>query len=249
MAGFTAAASTISRSIFVAPHENLPEHLTLFQVGSPTRRGSRASRCSPFSTGPALSFYMNQTPRRRTCSSGRPSRSRRGRPLCHLGWGALATPLCKEPRSAERPTLPHGGALTGSSSLMSWGYNEVVHGAGALLHLGAFHRDDHVGQRVSRHHSEPEGRGWRTSRAGRKTPRRKYRKDRQAQVDPQQTNLTLPVIFLMLSNPLPARLSAPNWAWLIAGAGVSHGRHDPALFQLAARPRGQPALDLGRHGR
>jgi hypothetical protein len=116
---------------------------------------------------------------------------------------------------------------------MSWGYNQVFIGRAALLHLGAFTATimtANVFLIIMPNQRIVVG----DLKAGRK-PDPKYGKI--AKLRSTHNNyLTLPVIFLMLSNHYPLAFGT-QYAWIIA-----------TLFQLNARAKGTADLDLGRYG-
>ncbi|MBC6442813.1 MAG: urate hydroxylase PuuD [Rhodobacteraceae bacterium] len=127
-----------------------------------------------------------------------------------IGWLAYDQ-LCKS-RLSESPTLLML-ILFAILVAMSWGYNQVFTGRAALLHLGAFTATIMTAnvffqimpnQRIV----------VRDLMAGR-TPDAKY--GRIAKVRSTHNNyLTLPVVFLMLSNHYPLAF-ATEYAWIIAG--------------------------------
>jgi uncharacterized membrane protein len=57
--------------------------------------------------------------------------------------------------------------------------------------------------------------------------------------------LTLPVVFLMLSNHYPL-LFATRFNWLIVAIVLADRPGHPAFLQFAARGQGQSVVDLGR---
>jgi len=126
-----------------------------------------------------------------------------------LGW-VLYDTLCKSPLG-ERPTLLMV-VLFGIILAMSWGYNEVFTGRAALLHLGAFTAtimSANVFLIIIPNQKVVVA----DLKAGR-TPDAKYGKI--AKLRSTHNNyLTLPVIFLMLSNHYPLAFGT-EWAWLIA---------------------------------
>ena len=126
-----------------------------------------------------------------------------------VGW-VLYDALCKSPLQ-DNPTLVMI-ILFGIILAMSWGYNQVFTGRAALLHLGAFTATIMTAnvfmiimpnQRIV----------VADLKAGR-TPDPKYGKI--AKLRSTHNNyLTLPVIFLMLSNHYPLAFGT-EYAWLIA---------------------------------
>ena len=159
-----------------------------------------------------------------------------------VGW-LFYDNLCKS-RLAENPT-PLMVLLFVILVAMAWGYTQVFTGRAALLHLGRVHRDDHVGERVPRHHPEP-GRSWSADLKAGRTPDPKY--GAIAKLRSTHNNyLTLPVLFLMLSNHYPLAF-ATEWNWLIASLVFLMGvtiRHYFNTMHATARAA---ELDLGGDG-
>src|SRR6056297_2736069 len=188
----------------VAP-ENLPEHLTWFKWEA------YATWLSGFALLAILywvgaEFYMIDTEKADLLVWQAIAISAAS---LALGW-VLYDTLCKSPLG-ERPTLLMV-VLFGIILAMSWGYNEVFTGRAALLHLGAFTATIMSAnvfliiipnQKVVVADLK-EGR----------TPDAKYGKI--AKLRSTHNNyLTLPVIFLMLSNHYPLAFGT-EWAWVIA---------------------------------
>ncbi|MDJ1006605.1 MAG: urate hydroxylase PuuD [Paracoccaceae bacterium] len=126
-----------------------------------------------------------------------------------LGW-AVYDGLCKSPLG-DRPTLMML-ALFAVIVAMSWGYNQVFTGRAALLHLGAFTAtimSANVFMIIIPNQKIVVA----DLKAGR-VPDAKYGKI--AKLRSTHNNyLTLPVIFLMLSNHYPLAFGTEH-AWLIA---------------------------------
>lgn len=126
-----------------------------------------------------------------------------------IGWLAYDR-LCKSPLS-ERPTMLML-VLFVILVAMSWGYNQVFTGRAALLHLGAFTATIMTAnvffQIIPNQRIVVED-----LKAGRK-PDPKYGKI--AKIRSTHNNyLTLPVVFLMLSNHYPLAFATEH-AWIIA---------------------------------
>ena len=126
-----------------------------------------------------------------------------------IGW-LLYDQLCKS-KLSENPTLLML-ILFAILVVMSWGYNEIFTGRAALLHLGAFTATIMTGnvffQIMPNQRIVVED-----LKAGR-TPDAKYGKI--AKVRSTHNNyLTLPVVFLMLSNHYPVAF-ATEFSWIIA---------------------------------
>jgi hypothetical protein len=128
---------------------------------------------------------------------------------------------------------------------MAWGYTQVFTGRAALPALGAFTATI-MSANVFLIIIPNQKIVVADLKAGRK-PDPKYGKIAK-QRSLHNNYLTLPVIFLMLSNHYPLAF-ATEWNWVIASARLPHGRADPALFQHDACAEGQSALDLGGDGR
>ncbi len=126
-----------------------------------------------------------------------------------LGW-VIYDALCKSPLG-ERPTVLML-LLFVLLTAMAWGYDQVFTGRAALLHLGAFTATIMTANVFLI--IMPNQRVVVTDlKAGRK-PAAKYGKI--AKLRSTHNNyLTLPVIFLMLSNHYPLAF-ATQWNWLIA---------------------------------
>ncbi len=126
-----------------------------------------------------------------------------------LGW-AIYDVLCKS-RLGDYPTMMML-ALFAVIVAMSWGYNQIFTGRAALLHLGAFTAtimSANVFMIIIPNQKIVVA----DLKAGR-TPDAKYGKI--AKLRSTHNNyLTLPVIFLMLSNHYPLAFGT-DWAWLIA---------------------------------
>ena len=126
-----------------------------------------------------------------------------------LGW-AIYDFLCKS-KLGDYPTAMML-ALFAVIVAMSWGYNQVFTGRAALLHLGAFTAtimSANVFMIIIPNQKIVVA----DLKAGR-TPDAKYGKI--AKLRSTHNNyLTLPVIFLMLSNHYPLAFGT-DWAWLIA---------------------------------
>ncbi len=155
-----------------------------------------------------------------------------------IGW-ILYDALCKS-RLGERPTvlmLLLFAILVG----MSWGYNEVFTGRAALLHLGAFTATIMTAnvffiimpnQRIVVKDLK-EGR----------TPDAKYGKI--AKLRSTHNNyLTLPVIFLMLSNHYPLAF-ATEYNWIIASLVFLMGVTIRHYFNSMHAGKGQPHWTWG----
>ena len=97
-----------------------------------------------------------------------------------IGW-IFYDFLCKS-GLGERPTFLML-LLFALLVVMSWGYYQIFTGRAAMLHLGAFYRNDHDSKRVFHHHAQPAHCGCRSQ--GRAYTRPKVRQDRQAALDPQ----------------------------------------------------------------
>ena len=126
-----------------------------------------------------------------------------------LGW-LIYDALCKS-RLSERPTLLML-LLFAVLTAMSWGYNQIFTGRAALLHLGAFTATIMTANVFFQ--IMPNQRIVIADlKAGRK-PDAKYGKI--AKVRSTHNNyLTLPVVFLMLSNHYPLAF-ATEYSWIIA---------------------------------
>src|SRR6056297_2090826 len=127
-----------------------------------------------------------------------------------LGW-VLYDTLCKSPLG-ERPTLLMA-VLFGIILAMSWGYTQVFTGRAALLHLGAFTAtimSANVFLIII-----PNQKIVVADLVAGRTPDAKYGKIAK-QRSTHNNYLTLPVLFLMLSNHYPLAF-ASEYNWLIAG--------------------------------
>ena len=158
-----------------------------------------------------------------------------------IGW-LVYDFLCKS-KLGETPTALMG-LLFILLVVMGWGYNQIFSGRAMMLHLGAFTATIMTAnvfliimpnQRIVVADLQ----------AGR-TPDAKYGKI--AKLRSTHNNyLTLPVIFLMLSNHYPLAF-ATEYNWIIAALCVPHGGHDPAFLQLDAFAQGHVLVDLGGDG-
>jgi uncharacterized membrane protein len=126
---------------------------------------------------------------------------------------------------------------------MAWGYTQLFTGRASLLHLGAFTATIMSANVFDDHHSEPEegGRGA-ESRARRPTRAMARRIAKQRSL--HNNYLTLPVIFLMLSNHYPLAFATP-YNWVIASLVFLMGVTIRHYLQHQACPQGQAELDLG----
>ena len=188
----------------VAP-ENLPEHLTWFKWES------YATWLSGFALLAILywagaEFYMIDPDKAELAVWQAIAISAAS---LALGW-VLYDALCKSPLG-DRPTAMML-VLFGIILAMSWGYNQVFTGRAALLHLGAFTAtimSANVFMIIIPNQKIVVA----DLKAGR-TPDAKYGKI--AKLRSTHNNyLTLPVIFLMLSNHYPLAFGT-EFAWLIA---------------------------------
>jgi uncharacterized membrane protein len=126
-----------------------------------------------------------------------------------VGWLAYDA-LCKS-KLGENPTLLML-ILFGILVAMSWGYNQVFTGRAALLHLGAFTATIMTGNVFFQ--IMPNQRIVVADLKAGRTPDAKYGKI--AKLRSTHNNyLTLPVVFLMLSNHYPLAFGT-EYAWLIA---------------------------------
>ena len=158
-----------------------------------------------------------------------------------FGWVVYNT-LCRVFVNADQTLLMV--ALFGVLVAMAWFYTQVFSGRAALLHLGAFTASIMSGnvffiimpnQRIVVADLQ----------AGRK-PDAKYGKIAK-QRSTHNNYLTLPVIFLMLSNHYPACL-CQRLQLADRKPCVPDGRDHPALVQLDPCPQGPAPLDMGRDG-
>jgi len=126
-----------------------------------------------------------------------------------VGW-IIYDQLCKSPLGAQ-PTLLML-LLFAMLVAMSWGYHQVFTGRAALLHLGAFTATIMTANVA--HIIIPNQRIVVADLKAGRTPDAKYGKI--AKLRSTHNNyLTLPVIFLMLSNHYPLAF-ATEYAWIIA---------------------------------
>ena len=126
-----------------------------------------------------------------------------------IGWLAYDA-LCKS-RLSEQPTTLML-LLYFILVVMSWGYNQVFTGRAALLHLGAFTATIMTANVFFQ--IMPNQRIVVADLKAGRTPDSKYGKI--AKVRSTHNNyLTLPVVFLMLSNHYPLSFGTP-YAWIIA---------------------------------
>ncbi|MBY6006080.1 urate hydroxylase PuuD [Salipiger bermudensis] len=126
-----------------------------------------------------------------------------------IGWLAYDA-MCKS-KLSERPTLLML-LLFVILVIMSWGYHQIFTGRAALLHLGAFTATIMTGNVFFQ--IMPNQRIVVADLKAGRTPDAKYGKI--AKVRSTHNNyLTLPVVFLMLSNHYPLAF-ATEYAWIIA---------------------------------
>lgn len=126
-----------------------------------------------------------------------------------LGW-LIYDQLCKS-RLGENPTALML-ILFALLVLMSWGYNEIFTGRAALLHLGAFTATIMTGNVFFQ--IMPNQRIVVADLKAGRTPDAKYGKI--AKLRSTHNNyLTLPVVFLMLSNHYPLAFGT-QYSWIIA---------------------------------
>ncbi|MEJ6397332.1 urate hydroxylase PuuD [Yoonia sp. 208BN28-4] len=126
-----------------------------------------------------------------------------------IGWLAYDA-MCKSPL-ADRPTLLML-LLFVVLVVMSWGYNQIFTGRAALLHLGAFTATIMTANVFFQ--IMPNQRIVVADLKAGRTPDAKYGKI--AKVRSTHNNyLTLPVVFLMLSNHYPLAFGT-TYAWVIA---------------------------------
>src|SRR6056297_4054245 len=188
----------------VAP-ENLPEHLTWFKWEA------YATWLSGFALLAILywvgaEFYMIDTEKADLLVWQAIAISAAS---LALGW-VLYDTLCKSPLG-ERPTLLMV-VLFGIILAMSWGYTQVFTGRAALLHLGAFTATI-MSANVFLVIIPNQKIVVEDLRAGR-SPDAKYGRIAK-QRSTHNNYLTLPVIFLMLSNHYPLAF-ATDYNWIIA---------------------------------
>jgi hypothetical protein len=221
----------------VAP-ERLPEHLTWFKWESyVTWLSGFAMLCVVYYAGAEL--YLIDTTVLDVSAAIAISIS-----LASIVFGWIIYDLlCKSPIGQNTTGLML--VLFAVLVAMAWGYTQVFSGRAALLHLGAFTAtimSANVAMIIIPNQKIVVA----DLKAGR-TPDPKY--GRIAKQRSLHNNyLTLPVIFLMLSNHYPLAF-ATQYNWLIAAAGVPDGRDNPALVQHHSRAQGKAALDLGCHYR
>jgi uncharacterized membrane protein len=151
-----------------------------------------------------------------------------------LGW-LLYDALCKSPLS-ENPTLLMG-VLFVILVAMAWGYTQVFSGRAALLHLGAFTATI-MSANVFFTIIPNQKIVVEDLKAGR-TPDPKYGKI--AKIRSTHNNyLTLPVLFLMLSNHYPLAF-ATEYNWIIASLvflmGVTIRHYFNAMHSRQGEPR------------
>ena len=150
-----------------------------------------------------------------------------------VGW-VVYDALCKSPLG-ERPTALMV-LLFGVLVAMSWGYNQVFTGRAALLHLGAFTAtimSANVFMIII-----PNQKIVVADLVAGRVPDPKYGKI--AKLRSTHNNyLTLPVIFLMLSNHYPLAFGT-EWSWLIAALvflmGVTIRHYFNSMHARAGRP-------------
>ncbi|MEO1239554.1 MAG: urate hydroxylase PuuD [Pseudomonadota bacterium] len=188
----------------VAP-ENMPEHLTWFKWESyATWLSGFALLAIVYWVG--AEFYMIDVEKVELATWQAIAIS-----AASLAVGWLVYDLLCKSRLGDYPTAMML-ALFAVIVLMSWGYNQVFTGRAALLHLGAFTAtimSANVFMIIIPNQKIVVA----DLKAGR-TPDAKYGKI--AKLRSTHNNyLTLPVIFLMLSNHYPLAFGT-DWAWLIA---------------------------------
>ena len=156
-----------------------------------------------------------------------------------LGW-VLYDTLCKSPIGNSTTGLMV--VLFAILTAMAWAYTQVFTGRAAMLHMGAFTATI-MAANVAMIIIPNQKIVVADLKAGR-VPDAKYGKVAK-QRSLHNNYLTLPVIFFMLTSPLPAGLRD--------AVELDHRRADlprrrrhPALVQFQARAEGQSALDLGR---
>jgi hypothetical protein len=158
-----------------------------------------------------------------------------------LGWVAYDL-LCKS-KLGENPTLLML-LLFGIIVVLAWGYTQVFSGRAALLHLGALTATimtANVAMIIIPNQKIVVA----DLKAGR-TPDPKYGKI--AKLRSTHNNyLTLPVIFLMLSNHYPLAF-ASEWNWLIASLVFLMGVTIRHFFNTMHAKGGYKMVDLGRDG-
>ena len=155
-----------------------------------------------------------------------------------IGW-LIYDLLCKSPLGNNDTALML--VLYVVLVAMAWGYTQLFTGRAAFLHLGAFTATI-MSANVFLIIIPNQKIVVADLKAGR-APDPKYGKIAK-QRSLHNNYLTLPVIFLMLSNHYPLAF-ATEFNWVIASLIFMIGVADPALFQHDACPQGQSALDLG----
>ncbi len=151
-----------------------------------------------------------------------------------IGW-LIYDGLCKSPLGMRPTTLMF--LLFGVILAMSWGYNQVFTGRAALLHLGAFTAtimSANVFLIII-----PNQKIVVADLVAGRTPDEKY--GRIAKLRSTHNNyLTLPVIFLMLSNHYPLAFGT-EWAWLIAALVFLMGVTIRHYFNSMHARKGRPS--------
>jgi uncharacterized membrane protein len=150
-----------------------------------------------------------------------------------IGW-LIYDWLCKS-RLSEQPTLLML-LLFVMLVVMSWGYNQIVTGRAALLHLGAFTATIMTANVFFQ--IMPNQRIVVADLKAGRTPDAKYGKI--AKVRSTHNNyLTLPVVFLMLSNHYPLAF-ATEYSWIIASliflTGVTIRHYFNTLHRTGSGP-------------
>ena len=154
-----------------------------------------------------------------------------------IGW-LIYDLLCKSPLEANDTLLML--ILYGVIVFMAWGYTHLFTGRAALLHLGAFTATIMTGNVFLL--IIPNQKKVVADLIAGKTPDPKLGKQAK-QRSTHNNYLTLPVIFLMLSNHYPLATSTAVQLDNCR-ADIHHRRAHPPLFQLEACRNGQSALDL-----
>ena len=151
--------------------------------------------------------------------------------------------LCRSPLGRHEVAL----ALVGYVFLvaLTFGFTRVFSGRGAYTQIGALIGTIMVANVLRHHHSLPEEIGRRAAR------RQGARSASGAQIGKQRSvhnnYLTLPVVFLMLSNHWPL-FFATRYNWLIVAIVLAIGPVDPPFLQFAPRGQRQSVVDVGRGG-
>ena len=150
-----------------------------------------------------------------------------------IGWVAYDF-LCKS-KLGEQPTLLML-LLFAILVIMAWGYNEIFTGRAALLHLGAFTATIMTGNVFFQ--IMPNQRIVVADLKAGRTPDAKYGKI--AKLRSTHNNyLTLPVVFLMLSNHYPLSFGT-EYAWIIASliflTGVTIRHYFNTMHSTGAGP-------------